>query len=201
MKVALCIPIADRPEMKFLADLVDMVIHTFSVRPDIRLKRCIISSSDLCMSRHHLVKEALAWGADWLLWMDDDHAFPPDALVRLLDRNLDIVGCNYRRRSPPYGFTVGIGNVCIETTKERAEAFPVELVDDIPLGLALVSAAAIRKLDPPFPMFSFVPRGDGDFSSEHAFFFSRLRAAGVPVHVDHELSLKVGHVVTQVLWA
>lgn len=201
MKVALCIPIHGRPETRFMANLLELMLHTLKVRPDIELKPNVASSSDITTGRHYLVKQAFAWGVDWLLWLDADMAFEPDALVRLLDRNVDFVGCNYRRKGPPHLFTASRGKTIIETTRERAVEMPVEQIDHVGLGLALVSAAAVGKLDPPFPMFSFIPCGDGTAEGEDAFFCMRLRSVGVPIHVDHELSLEVGHIGEQVIYA
>ena len=39
---------------------------------------------------------------DWLLFLDDDHSFEPDFLLRLLDRDVDIVSALYARRYPPF---------------------------------------------------------------------------------------------------
>ncbi len=36
--------------------------------------------------RNVLVEDALDWGANYLLWVDADHVFPPECLLRLDDR-------------------------------------------------------------------------------------------------------------------
>ena len=48
---------------------------------------------------HHIPKPM---SADEILWVDTDMQFPEDALLRLLAHDKDIVGCNYRTRTPPY---------------------------------------------------------------------------------------------------
>jgi hypothetical protein len=85
-----------------------MVIHTSQakiiyddepVTPELKL--FIVSSSLLPESRNRLVAEALNWDADYMLWMDADHVFPCDALLRLLGRSKLVVGFNYARRHTP----------------------------------------------------------------------------------------------------
>jgi hypothetical protein len=48
------------------------------------------------------VREGLANGAQWVWIMGDDHEFEPDALLRLLERELDIVVPVVARRQPPF---------------------------------------------------------------------------------------------------
>lgn len=183
-----------------MANLVDLVIHTGKQRPGIELLSNIASSSDIATGRHHLVKQALAWNVDWLLWMDADQTFPENGLLRLLAHDLDAVGCNYRRRAPPHLPTATGGGEFIVTTKELAAAGTVDEVDQVGLGFCLVRANAIRKLDPLFPMFQFTPRSDGTQEGEDGFFWNRLRGAGVTVHLDHALSIEIGHITEQVIW-
>ena len=66
-----------------------------------------VRGQDTAEARNSMTKTALDNGADYLLWVDADMIFPPDALVRLLNRNVDIAGTEYRRRAPPYA-PVGI---------------------------------------------------------------------------------------------
>jgi Glycosyl transferase family 2 len=39
---------------------------------------------------------------DWIFFLDDDHVFEEDCLLRLLDCNVDIVSALYCRRYPPF---------------------------------------------------------------------------------------------------
>lgn len=181
-----------------MANLLEMVLFTNKKRPDFELMPNIASSSDIAMLRSYLTKQALNWDVSWLMWMDADHAFPPDTLLRLLHRNLDFVGCNHRRKVPPHLFTSSRGGQIIETTKERAVETPVEQVDFVSLAMTLVAADAVRKLEEPF--FAFQPLADGTFKGEDHFFTEKLREAGVPIHLDHQLSLEVGHIAEQVIY-
>jgi hypothetical protein len=74
----------------------------------LELETFMVSCSMLTESRHRLVAEALAWGADFMLCLDADHVFPPDTLVRLLAHGLPAVGCNYPRRFAPTAPTAAV---------------------------------------------------------------------------------------------
>lgn len=57
-------------------------------------------------SRNNLARQALASGAQYILWLDSDMVFPPDLLQRLMrhmdDPSVDFVTAVYYRRSMPY---------------------------------------------------------------------------------------------------
>jgi hypothetical protein len=217
VKIALCIPAHRQTESKFTQALTDMVIHTSQakiiyddepVTPELKL--FIVSSSLLPESRNRLVAEALNWDADYMLWMDADHVFPCDALLRLLGRSKLVVGCNYARRHTPTAPTAskyGSDDECelVWTTKEKAEAGEVEEVAHLGLGLCLIDMRAFAILDQQtdgnfWPLFRLDPTENGiRFTGEDVFFFKKLRDAGIPVFLDHALSWEVGHLHEVVL--
>src|SRR5205823_6020553 len=59
------------------------------------------SSANLPWLRCDLVKAVLPAGPDYILWLDVDHVFPPDALVRLLAHKRPVIGINQPTRSNP----------------------------------------------------------------------------------------------------
>lgn len=48
------------------------------------------------------IRDALESGAQWVWIMGDDHEFEPDALLRLLERQVDMVVPLVARRQPPF---------------------------------------------------------------------------------------------------
>ena len=54
--------------------------------------------SVITIARRNLVDIFLKTDFDYIWWVDSDMKFPIDAPMRLLARNKDIVGANYRRR-------------------------------------------------------------------------------------------------------
>ena len=59
-------------------------------------------------NRNNIVKAVLERSKlgpiDGILWVDSDMKFPPDALLRLMARRVDICGAIYRERQEPYRF-------------------------------------------------------------------------------------------------
>ena len=210
MKIALAIPAYGDVKAKWTQCLVEMVTYTLGAKfemdgkafvPEIR--PFMVSCSLLTESRNRLVAEAIHWDADYMLWMDADHVFPPDALVRLLSHNLPVVGCNYARRFSPTSPTVtGTDGKLVWSPKEG-----VEEVNHLGLGLCLVDMRAYAVLDEKhegnfWPLFRIDPTEDGiRFVGEDVYYFKKLREAGIPVYCDHELSWAVGHISEQILTA
>jgi hypothetical protein len=179
-----------------MASLLDLVI--VSANAGIELKRCVARGTDLSANRQNLVAQARESGADHLLFLDADQTFPADGLLRLLARGKDVIGCNYRRRFPPHEPTANVGGEVVATSKERALGSPIEEANWLGLGFCLVRLSALPNDGE--PLFVNGLNRDGSTWSEDSFFFARLRAAGVKVYLDNEVSLEVGHIAETVVW-
>ena len=221
MKVAICIPCHGQTMAKFTQCLASMIAFSCQAKIELDGKLVtpefeifMVSSSLLPESRNRLVAEAINWEADYMLWMDADHVFPNDALLRLLSRSKLVVGCNYARRFSPTSPTASkFGDDdemdLVWTTKEKAEAVELEEVAHLGLGLCLVDMRAYAILDRIaqeneessfFPLFRMDPTPDGiRFVGEDVHYFKKLREAGIPIYLDHELSWEVGHIGEQIL--
>jgi hypothetical protein len=161
--VALCIP-------SFSTWMADMAMafsalcgHTVNVKAA-RLAMCNQKASMITMARNDLAQRALEMNADYCLFIDSDLVFPPDALVRLLSHNKDIVGATYNKRVPPYE-TLG---------KLKGAAPSIEVLqkgglyeaDYLPGGFMLIKTEVFKKLSWPWffecfnrqgtPMESFI---------------------------------------------
>src|SRR6185295_3395538 len=103
MKIAICIPVHGDTRALFTYKLARMLLATERQwhglgrddRPDIEL--FMAESSGIARNREHLVGEAQAWGAEWILWLDSDQTFPADTLLRLVSLGQPLVGANYPR--------------------------------------------------------------------------------------------------------
>jgi hypothetical protein len=222
---------------KFTQSLANLIVRSLGaeVRDPagepvaLELETFMVSCSMLTESRHRLVAEALAWEADHMLWLDADHVFPPDALLRLLAHNLPAVGCNYPRRFAPTAPTAAVEAAGAEdaedvrhlvyTTREKAEAGEIEPVAHLGFGLLLLDMRVFDSLqlhaeqkaardglaaDPAaanfLPLFKFEPTANKvGMIGEDVFFFRKLAAAGIRPFVDHRLSWEVGHLFEIVL--
>ena len=79
------------------------------------------------MARNELIRQALAAGAGWVCFIDDDHVFPRDVLIRLLKRDRDLVVPAVLSRWPPHELIAWpTFDVDVDATdQELREAMPV----------------------------------------------------------------------------
>ena len=191
MKVAVCIPAHRDTRAAFTLSLARMVQATASrpvlyngdmATPDLRFHMVHCSRVDI--AREKLAKVALEGEPDYLLWLDDDHTFPPDALIRLAAHDVPIVGCNYAMKGEGETSSTATRLADNKPVYLQPRADGLEEVHTIGFGLCLIKAPVFKLL--PQPWF-FIGN-----SGEDAFFCGLAKAHGIPVHVDH--SIKVGHI-------
>lgn len=220
IRLAICIPVYGMTCAKFTLSLANAIDHfhksTIVDNDGNAVERSIdvqmVSCSMLTESRHRLVGEALAWGATHLLWLDADHVFPADTIVRLLSHNVDVVGANYPRRVTPTAPTAcklvaddkeNDSKNLIYTTQEKAEAGEMEEAAHVGFGVCLMNMHVLDllqveadKTDGNFmPLFEMrASEGKHGMIGEDVFFFKKVREAGGHVFVDHALSWEVGHI-------
>ena len=232
LKVAICIPVYGMCHAKFTQSLANMIVHSLGAGlrdadgepAKLELETFMVSCSMLTESRHRLVAEALAWEADFMLWLDADHVFPPDTLMRLLAHNLPAVGANYPRRFTPTAPTAAISSAeddesrsLLYTTREDAERGLVEPVAHLGFGVLLLDMRVFDALQAQaearggnsvdghreanfLPLFKFEPTANKiGMIGEDVFFFRKLAEAGIRPFVDHRLSWEVGHLFEVVL--
>lgn len=217
MKVAICIPRYGDTKGAFTISLARMIAHSlskpFEGKP-LEIEIFSVSSSDLPHSRTELLKSAIQWQARYLLWLDSDHVFPRDALLRLLAHELPVVGCNQARRSDPTGPVAVKRDASGEmqhvwTTRAKAEAKEVEEVFHVGLALCLMDMNVLHQVkanvekgvgwDQWAPFDRKLLPGTNARMGEDVSFFRELTEAGVKVYIDHALSWEVGHIHERVI--
>jgi hypothetical protein len=202
IRIALSMPSHDIVTMKFAYSMARMVGCTSAnllegkIQADIGMN--MVEGTYIHTMRQELVEEALRQKCTHMLWIDTDHTFPGDALLKLLARNKRVVGINYPNRRVPCDF-VAIksreGNQRLWTT---AESTGLEQVEGIGFGLLLMQMNVLDELGDR-PWFQNVWTGDpndGHWMGEDVYFCRLLEKAGIPVYVDHDLSKECGHVGT-----
>jgi GT2 family glycosyltransferase len=197
MKIALCLPVHGDTKALFTLSLVGLVSETLKSRPEIEFQGHLKHGcSRIELAREELAELSLGAGADWLLWLDDDHVFPPDALLRLLAHDRPFVGCNYRKRIAGEVVSAS-GRIVRRITQQDkiagidAKASGVDPVDLVGFGLVLIKADVFRRVRRPW--FKFEAMGEDGYFCEQAI------KAGFQPHVDHALSMEVGHIAETVL--
>lgn len=101
--IAILVPSDDQWQAPMAVAVNDMV--RFSMMNGVDVGIVNWRGATVSKARNGLV-QLVPTGADAVLWVDSDIVMPPDALLRLLDHDKDIVGCLYNKRVPPYE-TVG----------------------------------------------------------------------------------------------
>ncbi len=149
-------------------------------------------SSIVAEGRNNGVKIARDAKCDFVLFLDSDMTFPHDTLLRLLVRDLDIVGATYSRRTPPLS--------------PLGEIMPVQPVDAppglvemqrVPTGCLLIRMSVFDTLKPPYFRFR-IDEEAGQIVGEDYDFSDRVRAKGFRIWCDPILSKAVGHLGQQV---
>lgn len=215
MKIAVCTPHYGDVTAGYAFSLATMLVRTaktqFNYNGTIMAPETNVfmaTSSVLPQLRNILIQRAVRWGANYLLWVDADHTFPEDALLRLLSLNLPVVGVNYPRRVPPHRPTaVSLDGELAWTTEAIAREGRVQQVHSLGFGFCLMDMHALQKVlsergpgGEEMPLFAVEMLGDGtQIVGEDVFFFRRLRTAGIGVYLDHALSWTIGHVHSRVL--
>ena len=196
MKIAICVPIYGDPRAQFTFSLANLLINAGKAGLDVEM--IWATGSSIAMNRQSLAEQALEIGADFILWLDADHLFPPDTLGRLLlhKGKAKIVGCNYPRRfgefEPTAQNIVGGTTELVFTTEDLAQRKIVQQVDFMGLGVCLMEAAVFSMIEKPWFAVTETQGEDG-------YFFRKLAMKGVRPFVDHHLSWEIGHVTARVL--
>lgn len=149
---------------------------------------------DWCGARNELCRLVLEdEEAEYLWFMDDDHAFPPSLLTRLLAHDEALVTPVCLTRVHPFApvaYTKKIGEL---------QYLPIPLSESGTNGLVEIEAGGcagmlirrdvIEAIEPPW--FEYTDR------SEDIIFCEKAKAAGFTLHVD--LGCTLGHITTAVV--
>jgi hypothetical protein len=140
-------------------------------------------------SRDWLVEQSLERGSEWILFLDDDHSFPPHLLMQLLRHEQPIVSSLYLMRQPPFW------PIAYESKDEKGMYTALDLRGYEGSGLApvvgagtggmLIRSEVFYELDPPWFLHT-------DQQSEDLYFCDKAIAAGFPIYVD--LEARLGHI-------
>lgn len=144
--------------------------------------------------REQLAQWMLDAGEDWLLFLDDDQAFAPDLLERLLSHEVDIVAALCMRRDEPYA------PFCFEAVTPAGHFQPIDLrkyepeelvrVPAVGTGAMLIRRHVFEGL--PKPWFPIAEQG------EDVLFCQAARNNDFEIYCD--LGARLGHITTTVVW-
>ncbi len=155
------------------------------------------ASTILLTQRERLALEAKNIGAEYMLWLDSDMAFPATTALRLLAHKKSVVAANYVRRQPPFK------GVAYEKIGDWQNPLPYEIQDDlvevegIGMGCMLVKTSILDEISRPYFEFGWTPESN-DWLGEDMHFCQKIAAAGHQIYVDTALSMETRHMGT---WA
>lgn len=150
-------------------------------------------------ARNMICQATLDLGADFCFMLDSDVIPPPDAIPRLMNRNVPVISGVYHRRSPPHGLPV------MQKNGQFMQNYPADAiieVDTVGAGCLLIRRDLLEAMPPQDPQlgkhwFSWkvdrqhlLPPGEG--MSEDFTFNLACRKMGVKTLVD--TSIQCEHV-------
>lgn len=178
--------------------------------PDGWKKEWVIGG-DWCSARNQLCQLVLDEGYDYLWFMDDDHAFPPQILTKLLAHQKPLVtpvcltrvypfnpvqyvaGENGSKTLPlPLSRIATDGLVEIEAGGCAGMLIRRDVIEQTREQWVNVPNLAEVAEKKPVPWFEYSDQ------SEDVLFCGKAKAAGFSIYTD--LSVRLGHITTAVVW-
>jgi hypothetical protein len=158
-------------------------------------KKEMLIGGDWCGARNELCQQVLDDGHSHLWFMDDDHAFPPQMLHKLVAHDKPLVTPICLTRVHPFKpvqYTEKLDGEFQYLPIPLSKADTDGLVEIQAGGCAgmLIRRDVIEAIDQPW--FEYADR------SEDIIFCEKAKAAGFDLYAD--LSLRLGHVTTAVVW-
>ena len=190
-KLAILVPTRDMIHSHFSYSLTQLYATTREMGIDAYL--FYDSSTILLNQREKLIHKAFEVNADYVIWLDSDMMFPSTTAMRLLNHNLDIVACNYNKRTTDRK-TVAYRNVGDWDSYVRMdEQEPLVKVEGTGMGCMLMKTDVFNKLSKPY--FEFTYREEGDFWHGEDFQLQKkLIEVGCDIMIDTNLSREIKHI-------
>lgn len=183
---------------KFAVDLINLVAFFPSLRvPGYRsqeLRVANVRSSILSKNRLDAVKMARESHCTHILFLDTDHTFPKDLVHRLARSGKPVVAANCVTKSLPASPTA-------RAKAEDPRGVPVytdhgstglEQVWRIGTGVMLIAISVFEKIGNGVWDMKYLPEAD-TYQGEDWSFCEACEKADIPLYIDHDLSLKIGH--------
>ena len=198
-RLAVCIPSGPMMHTDMALCLINMLLAFPKLKvPGYNSWSCKIinkRTSLLPKSRQGLLDDAIYAKCSHALFLDTDQTFPANIPQMLARHGKRIIGCNVATKIMPSSPTArnhnpnwAGGDVVYSNGKTG-----VEKVWRLGTGIMLIHLDTVRAL--PKPWFATVWNEElQDFTGEDWYFNEQLEAAGVPIWVDHDASLQVGHI-------
>ena len=202
MRIAVCVPCRDSVLAGFAFDMARMC--SYEAKRGVNDVHLLQMPGTLIFTqREKLVDEALEWGADYVLWIDSDMRFPANTIEIMLARQVPILGVNATtRREPvmPTAMNLKLDRSDNEvkqvwTKIESRGKQGIEQVTAVGFGVTLIKTDVFTKV--PKPWHDVIWTDHGNVIGEDVSFCVKCLEQDIPVFVDHELSMHIGHIGTK----
>ena len=202
MRIAVCVPCRDSVLAGFAFDMARMC--SYEAKRGVNDVHLLQMPGTLIFTqREKLVDEALEWGADYVLWIDSDMRFPANTIEIMLARQVPILGVNATtRREPvmPTAMNLKLDRSDNEvkqvwTKIESRGKQGIEQVTAVGFGVTLIKTDVFKKV--PKPWHDVIWTDHGNVIGEDVSFCVKCLEQDIPVFVDHELSMHIGHIGTK----
>lgn len=157
----------------------------------------------LCVPRNYndAIKTTLEFAKEWLWILDDDHVFPRELLLNLLERDVDIACPLYVRRCPPFKPVLHADakgefrRYDWDYLNGKSGLVDITADGSAPTGGMLIRRRVLEKLQ--YPWFES-GKIDPELGSWDIWFCEKARQAGFKIYVDTDNT--IGHIMHMALW-
>lgn len=200
LRVLVAVPSGASWDAQFSLCLINMISNFPNQRtPGYRsqeLRVANVRSSILPKNRMDLVKAARAFNASHILFLDTDHTFPMDLIQRLASRGKLVVAANCVTKTLPANPTARAKSA------DNPQGVPVysdpgmsglEEVWRVGTGVMLINMQVFDRIGLGVWDMKYLPEFQ-TYQGEDWTFCEACQSAGIPIFVDHGVSLEVGHI-------
>lgn len=167
-------------------------------RPDCEVLQIFARGQSPAKNRNNIIKAALEHNCTHILFIDDDMAFQPDSLLRLVMHDVDVVsGLYYFRGYPNYP-------VIFDARQNDGKCQRVALTEDVKglmevincgFGFVLVKTEIFKSIPEPWLTLGEIEK---DEWCDDIPFFNKVKDAGFKIYCDFDVW--VGHMASMTVW-
>ena len=195
IKLAICTPSAGFVRVEFAESLSTLMM---ALKSD---KKCNVSAqkffyicgSIIPFNRQWCVDQAILWGATHVLFIDDDMAFSPEVVKRLLRwaNTVPIIAANCVKRIYPITFMgVDFNGQEVKTDDTKSGVEEVMFVGN---SVILIQIGVFAKIEKPWFAFPYIEAAN-HYETEDYFFQRKALEAGFGTYIEHDASKGVMHI-------
>ena len=163
---------------------------------------------DCARARNNIAQGALGGGFDYVLMVDNDVVLPRDALLTMLEDNVEVCLGYYAHRNVDNIYN-GKTSVCrlgefnytwqypaVELKELRDKGEHLIQIHGGGMGCALIHTSVFQTMN--YPYFKWVNYDNGSVLSEDLYFCEQCKNYSIPIYTDTRIAC--GHLIRHVQW-